>query len=222
MRRPRARRARGRAPRAKPGEVVLLSPACASFDQFRDYEERGEHFRALVRRAVVSPARREAGRLRGRPEATTLEESMLYTATLLPARVRRGDGLHRELRARRCCRRRRPLALPEALLMSAALGLLAHAVLRPPRDAVCAAGHAADPADRAVLPACCRAGAGRRDRGQRRTRWLGAGPLQFQPSELLKLALVLYAALAARRRSRSALRSLGGVHPLLIVAALAC
>lgn len=33
---------------ARPGEVVLLSPACASYDQFRDYEKRGLHFRQMV------------------------------------------------------------------------------------------------------------------------------------------------------------------------------
>jgi cell division protein FtsW len=54
------------------------------------------------------------------------------------------------------------------------------------------------------------------------TRWLGAGVLQFQPSEMLKLALVLYAAqlLAARPR---ATKTMGGlVKPLLLVVGAAC
>ena len=39
---------------AVPGDVVLLSPACASFDQFRDYEARGDAFRQIVE-ALTTP-----------------------------------------------------------------------------------------------------------------------------------------------------------------------
>jgi UDP-N-acetylmuramoylalanine--D-glutamate ligase len=36
------------AAQAQQGDVIMLSPACASFDQFKDFEARGDAFRAIV------------------------------------------------------------------------------------------------------------------------------------------------------------------------------
>ena len=47
---------------AHPGDVVLLAPACASFDQFQNYEQRGRVFKDLVRQLEQHPAGAGAGK----------------------------------------------------------------------------------------------------------------------------------------------------------------
>ncbi|MFL9667006.1 UDP-N-acetylmuramoyl-L-alanine--D-glutamate ligase [Variovorax sp. AB1(2024)] len=56
------------AARANPGDAVLLSPACASFDMFRDYEHRADVFREAVQAWADSP--------RGLGDSSTTEEQL--------------------------------------------------------------------------------------------------------------------------------------------------
>ncbi|MEM6411828.1 MAG: UDP-N-acetylmuramoyl-L-alanine--D-glutamate ligase, partial [Pseudomonadota bacterium] len=43
----------------EPDPVVLLSPACASFDQFKDFEARGDAFKSIVSNLIDGPPARE-------------------------------------------------------------------------------------------------------------------------------------------------------------------
>src|SRR3546814_6139557 len=58
---------------AQPGDVVLLSPACASFDQFRDFERRGECFRQIVGALTGGSDDDRKALARGRSEEHTSE-----------------------------------------------------------------------------------------------------------------------------------------------------
>ena len=216
---------RGRARRPSRARWCCSRRPARSYDQFRDFEERGEHFRALV--LALDDFRRGASKkcrmARAPPASDPLEYSILYTATLCLLAAGRGDGLLGELGGVAAERLGRPVLLPQAL-RDVRAGRAGRAAPRlAPRPEADQGAHAAAAgrlvrADGAVmLP-----GFGVTVNGA--TRWLGAGPLQFQPSELLKLSLVLYAAqlLAARP---SATKTLGGLFkPLLLVvgAALRC
>ena len=72
---------------ARPGDAVVLSPACSSFDMFRDYAHRADVFRAAVRAADRGRGRRDEHRRRGSARVRRRR-----AAALVDVRRRRGEA----------------------------------------------------------------------------------------------------------------------------------
>jgi UDP-N-acetylmuramoylalanine--D-glutamate ligase len=67
---------------AQPGDVVLLAPACASFDQFENYEHRGRVFKELVRQIVTRGARAAS--------SNAVADSIVKESAVAPGRASKG------------------------------------------------------------------------------------------------------------------------------------
>ena len=181
---------------ASAGDVVLLSPACASFDQFRDFEARGDAFRELVESLAEGP--RGVVVLKGDGYAdqrlvafltlglVAFGLVMVYSATSASAALGNGDPMS-------FLKRQAVYAFIGVVLMTLAARFDYHRLryIAPPLVLValvlCAAVLVLGPAINGAR------------------RWFIVGPASFQPSELAKLALCLFAAtyLARRRAPRT-------------------
>jgi len=81
---------------ARPGDVVLLAPACSSFDQFENFEHRGHVFKALVESLAEEISRKPSGRTTHRaepvsaPAVQTAGEAAVQQAITTPSGTSEG------------------------------------------------------------------------------------------------------------------------------------
>ncbi len=196
----------GAADAAVAGEVVLLAPACASFDAYRDFEQRGEHFRELVEGAAMSAKAKRA--------APSIEYSLLLTATmcLLAFGVvmvfsassttqllgESGDGAY--------YLKRTLIFVVIGLAVMRLLTIGGVPLLRRTTPLLLGVAFVACLA--VIVP-----GIGVEINGSRA--WIAAGPIQIQPSELMKIALILFAANLLATRTEIVAGGVGRLCPVL-------
>ena len=206
---------------------MLLAPACASFDQFQSYEHRGRVFKELVRalrkilraifgKGIIQVTRRSEtdGWLFGSPSCFAfLGAVMIFSASAVTAQQEFGHSYHFVVR--------QVIWLLAGLLGMFALMKLDYHKLREPA---------------VVYTVLCLVlilliGTFFLDKSHATHRWIKFGPAQIQPSELTKLAVILYLAwfLDLRRRGTISLdfckedlmhTLLPAIAPILICVAL--